>query len=81
MVSGKGNKCPACGEQKFKTKKAVRLCSGCGVVGWLDKPGGTGGGKGATCQACGESTLHTIYSKGRFLIRWCSSCQAVAITP
>lgn len=76
----KGNMCPNCGNQTFATKKAVRVCSSCNVIGWFDKPGGTGGGKGAKCGSCGESTLHTIHGSAP-TVRACSNryCEAVII--
>jgi hypothetical protein len=78
----KGNTCPNCGKQTFGKKKAVRICSSCKVVGWFEKPGGTGGGKGKTCGSCDESTLHMIHQSSRFTVRGCSNlyCQAIIIS-
>jgi hypothetical protein len=75
----KGFKCPSCGELKFQTKGAVRICSACGAVGWTGKPTEPGAGRGKECELCGGNTVRTIYENGAVKITHCYNCEATGI--
>jgi hypothetical protein len=72
----RGARCPACGELKFQEKKAVRVCSNCGVVGWVGKPGKPGGGKGSQCNLCGEQMRRKIATLKGANVYHCYGCEA-----
>jgi hypothetical protein len=83
--SGKGKKCPACGEAKFQKRGQVFKCSGCSHVGFYDKaPPHPGGGKGDFCHICKSNTLHKVYNRThrnqRLTLYNCRGCGSVVFT-
>jgi hypothetical protein len=81
MPSGKGRKCPNCGESKFQRTGKLRHCSNCHRYGWTTKaPPTPGGGKGDYCNVCKKNTLHPLLSERRDDLRLiashCKGCGA-----
>ena len=80
--SGKGKKCPACGEARFQKYGQVFKCSGCDHRGWYSEaPPRPGGGPGNLCNLCQTKTLHRIFNRKhhnqRLMIYACQGCGSV----
>jgi hypothetical protein len=66
MPSGKGKKCPNCGEPTFQKDGKIYKCSKCRHWGWTTKAAPRpGGGKGAYCHICEKNTLYNVARKTR----------------
>jgi hypothetical protein len=82
MASGKGSRCPACGQATFHQRTGVCICSntGCKAVGWIGEPTKPGGGKGAECRLCGNQRVRRIHDSPKMSIYHCFQCKATHIT-
>ena len=84
MAKGKGQKCPHCGQQKFRDYKSHRKCTSCNYIGWswTDGLAGVGKGRGNKCPYCRCLTLHDIVKlQHGEVVRRCTTCNYTGIEP
>ncbi len=82
MPSGKGEKCPNCGEQKYRPAGAVRWCSNCGATGFRGGEfGSPGGGHDRRCHLCEENTTQELATlKQGGVLCHCYGCSSTFVT-
>jgi hypothetical protein len=82
-MAGKGQKCPECGRQTFYPPHkgtGARTCSQCGAQGWHTTAPPRAAGRGDECNICGNGTYRVVARLNGVTVRYCSICEATALT-